>query len=51
MKKNKLFYLTLIITFIPLIVNLTVYPHMPDKVPVIGELLEIQIGMDQKWNN
>jgi uncharacterized membrane protein len=34
MKKNKLFYLTLIITFIPLIVNLIAYPHMPDKVPV-----------------
>jgi uncharacterized membrane protein len=34
MKKNKLFYLTLIITFIPLIVNLIAYPHIPDKVPV-----------------
>jgi uncharacterized membrane protein len=34
MKKNKLFYLTLIFTFIPLIVNLIAYPHMPDKVPV-----------------
>jgi uncharacterized membrane protein len=34
MKKNKLFYITLIITFIPLIVNLIAYPHMPDKIPV-----------------
>jgi uncharacterized membrane protein len=34
MKKNKLFYLTLIITFIPLIVNLIALPHMPNKVPV-----------------
>ncbi|MCQ6282757.1 SdpI family protein [Bacillus sp. EB600] len=34
MKKNKLFYITLIISFIPLIVNLIAYPHMPDKVPV-----------------
>lgn len=34
MKKNKLFYITLIISFIPLIINLIAYPHMPNKVPV-----------------
>jgi uncharacterized membrane protein len=34
MKKNKLFYITLIITFIPLIVNLIAYPHMADRIPV-----------------
>lgn len=41
MKKNKLFYITLIFTFIPLIVNLIALPHMPNKIPVhwgpIGE--------------
>lgn len=34
MKKNKLFYLTLIISIIPLIVNILVFPHLPDRVPV-----------------
>jgi uncharacterized membrane protein len=34
MKKNKLFYITLILSFIPLIVNLIAYPHMPNKIPV-----------------
>ena len=34
MKKNKLFYITMVITFIPIIVNLIAYPHMPDKIPV-----------------
>lgn len=34
MKKNKLFYITLVITFIPIIVNLIAYPHMPNKIPV-----------------
>lgn len=34
MKKNKLFYITLIISIIPLIVNLIAFPHMPNKFPV-----------------
>ncbi len=34
MKKNKLFYITLIISLIPLIINLIAFAHMPDKVPV-----------------
>jgi uncharacterized membrane protein len=34
MKKNKLFYITLIISFLPLIINLIAYPHIPNKVPV-----------------
>lgn len=34
MKKNKLFYMALIISFIPLIINIIAYPHMPNKIPV-----------------
>ncbi|NRD77746.1 SdpI family protein [Bacillus sp. BRMEA1] len=34
MKKNKLFYITLVISFIPLLINIIAYPHMPNRVPV-----------------
>lgn len=34
MKKNKLFYITLIVSLIPLIIDLLAYPHMPNKIPV-----------------
>jgi uncharacterized membrane protein len=33
-KKNKLFYLTLVISIIPIIINLIAYPHLPNRVPV-----------------
>lgn len=34
MKRNKLFYITFIISFIPLILNLIAFSHMPNKIPV-----------------
>jgi uncharacterized membrane protein len=34
MKKNKLFYITLVISFIPLLINMIAYPHMPNRIPV-----------------
>lgn len=34
MKKNRLFYLTLVIALIPLIINIVAFPHMPNRVPV-----------------
>lgn len=34
MKKGKLFFMTLIIALIPLLVNVVAFPHMSDRIPV-----------------
>lgn len=34
MKKNKLFYITLVVSLIPLLINMIAYPHMPNRIPV-----------------